>query len=122
MYAIRSYYDFGLYRAAEASPGEWHTLLAAEDTVLLQDFELFDSAILVEERVAGLTRLRQLDPQGLPVRTLQFADAAYVTWLGFNPCPGSGECRYGYSALTRPAGLYALDLASGEQRLRNNFV
>lgn len=109
--------NFGLYRAEEASPSLWQILLAPDEAVLLQDFELFDSAILVEERVEGLTRLRQLDPQGLPVRTLQFADAAYVTWLGFNPCPGSTECRYGYSAMTRPAGLYALDLVSGEQRL-----
>jgi len=109
--------NFGLYRAAEASPRQWQTLVAPSDAVLLQDFEWFDSAILVEERVAGLTRLRQLDPQGQPVRTLQFADAAYVTWLGFNPCPHSGECRYGYSAMARPAGLYALDLASGAQRL-----
>lgn len=121
---IRSNQDgrnFGLYHAA--APGAaWHTLQAPEDQVLLQGYELFQTAILVEERIDGLTRLRQLDRDARPIRTLSFADPAYVTWLAFNPDPATQEVRYGYSSLTTPHSTYALDLQTGEQRLLRQQV
>ena len=53
----------------------------------------------------------------------QFEEAAYVTWLGYNPDPEARECRYGYTSLTHPASTWALDLHTGEQRqLRQQAV
>ncbi len=59
---IRSNYqgaNFGLYRTLLAvepvqRESDWHCLLAPRQEVLLQQFELFRSAILLEERQAGL--------------------------------------------------------------------
>lgn len=116
--------NFGLYRLHAGDPlqtgaieSEWQCLLAPREEVLLQQFELFNQAILVEERQDGLSRLRQLTLAGDEVRAVQFADPCYVTWLGYNPDPASGEIRYGYSSLTTPVSTYTLDLALGSQRL-----
>ena len=113
--------NFGLYCCAEEGVptdlASWRCLLPPREQVLLQAFELFDAALLVEERQEGLTRLRQLDRQGAEVRIVQFADPCYVTWLGFNPDPACGEVRYGYSSLTTPVSTYGLDLQQGSQRL-----
>ena len=108
--------NFALY--VSSGLGEaWQTLLPFRSQVLLQGFELFDSALVVEEREAGNTLLRQLTLSGEEVRRVQFADPAYVTWLGYNPEPQSSVLRYGYSSLTTPTSTFELDLHSGEQRL-----
>jgi oligopeptidase B len=114
--------NFGLYRTHLAvepvqRESDWLCLLAPRQEVLLQQFELFSAAILLEERQAGLARLRQLDLNGAEVRAVQFADPCYVTWLGFNPDPHSTQVRYGYSSLTTPVSTYALDLTLGTQIL-----
>ncbi len=108
--------NFGLYRCPEGQTAQWQTLLAPREDVLLQEVELFRHGLLVEERSQGQTLLRQLDGEGRELRRLQFEEAAYVTWLGFNPDPEARECRYGYSSLTHPASIWALDLVSGAQR------
>ena len=74
----------GLYRSPEANPEQWQTLLAPREEVLLQEVELFRDGLMVEERSQGLTLLRQLNAEGRELRRLQFEEAAYVTWLGYN--------------------------------------
>lgn len=59
-------------------------LLPVRTQRLFQQFELFENAIVVEEREQGLTRLRQLSLEGEEVRRVQFAEPACVTWLGYN--------------------------------------
>ncbi len=117
--------NFALYRCADMGDGiggggigqPWQPLLPFREQTLLQGFELFESALVVEEREQGNTLLRQLTLSGEEVRRVQFADPAYVTWLGHNPEPHSQELRYGYSSLTTPTSTFALDLVTGEQRL-----
>ena len=109
--------NFALYRCNIAENAPWVSLVPARQDVLLQQFELFNAALMIEERVAGLTRLRQLTLDGDHVRTVSFDDPAYVCWLGFNPEADSTTVRYGYSSLTTPASTLQLDLLQGEQQL-----
>ena len=110
--------NFGLYRSvADGGEASWCCLLPPRDQVLLQEFELFRDALLVEERQQGVTCIRQLDLDGVEVRVVQFADPCYTSWLGFNPDPECREVRYGYSSLTTPVSTYGLELQSGSQRL-----
>lgn len=48
---------------------------------------------------------------------VQFAEPAYVTWLGYNPDPAAKSLRYGYSSLTTPVSTYEMDLITGGQQL-----
>ena len=109
--------NFALYRADSALEAHWQTLLPVRTQQLFQQFELFENAIVVEEREQGLTRLRQLSLEGEEVRRVQFAEPAYVTWLGYNPDPAAKSLRYGYSSLTTPVSTYEMDLITGGQQL-----
>ncbi len=109
--------NFALYLADDGAEQHWQALLPVREQILLQDFVLFRNALFVEERDAGLTRLRQLDLQGQEVRTIAVDDPAYVLWLGTNPDPDNPEFRYGYASLTTPTTHYALDIVSGERKM-----
>jgi len=109
--------NFALYQADDGAEQYWQTLLPAREETLLQDFVLFKNALYVEERVAGLTQLRQLDLQGQEVRMISVDDPAYVLWLGANPDPDNTEFRYGYASLTTPTTQYGLDIETGERKM-----
>lgn len=109
--------NFALYRCHISDNRHWETLVPPSDEVLLQQFELFTAGLMLEVRVQGLTRLRQLTLNGELRHEVKFDDPAYVCWLGFNPDPGCSLVRYGYSSLTTPTSTLALDLQSGAQTL-----
>lgn len=109
--------NFALYQADNGNETHWQCLLPERSDVLLQDFLLFRQSLFVEERIDGLTRLRQLDLNGSEIRTIAVDDPAYVLWLGMNPDPDSPEFRYGYTSLTTPTSQYALNLTTGERKL-----
>ena len=109
--------NFGLYTCAQ--PGDaWQAVWAPQTEVLLEGFELFDSALLVAIRRDGLTCLQQYTLSGAWVREVQILEPVYTCWLGYNPEPSAREVRYGYCSLTTPDTLLTLDLASGVQTER----
>lgn len=119
--------NFGLYQSDVADEAQWQTLIAARDDVMLEGFELFRDWLVVEERSAGLTQLRQIHWCSGEEQRIAFDDPTYVTWLDYNPEPETALLRYGYSSMTTPASLYELNLDSGERKLLkqqevNNFT
>ena len=109
--------NFGLYRGVNGEEGEWQTIIAARDTVMLEDFTLFRDWLVVEERQRGLTSLRQIHRQTHQETAIAFDDPAYVTWIAYNPEPETACLRYGYSSMTTPDTLFELDMDSGERRV-----
>ena len=109
--------NFGLYRGANGEEREWQTIIAARDTVMLEDFTLFRDWLVVEERQRGLTSLRQIHRQTHQETAIAFDDPAYVTWIAYNPEPETACLRYGYSSMTTPDTLFELDMDSGERRV-----
>ncbi len=109
--------NFGLYRGVNGGEGEWQTIIAARDTVMLEDFTLFRDWLVVEERQRGLTSLRQIHRQTHQETAIAFDDPAYVTWIAYNPEPETACLRYGYSSMTTPDTLFELDMDSGERRV-----
>jgi protease II len=55
-------------------------------------FTLFTDWLVVEERQRGLTSIRQINRKTREVVGIAFDDPAYVTWIGFNPCPNRRGC------------------------------
>lgn len=109
--------NFGLYRGVSGEERDWQTLIAARETVMLEDFTLFRDWLVVEERQRGLTSLRQIHRQTHQETAIAFDDPAYVTWIAYNPEPETACLRYGYSSMTTPDTLFELDMDSGERRV-----
>lgn len=119
--------NFGLYQSEQADEAQWQTLIAPRSDVMLEGFNLFRDWLVVEERQAGLTQLRQIHWQSGEEKRIAFDDPTYVTWLAYNPEPETALLRYGYSSMTTPTTLYELNMDSGERRLLkqqqvNNFT
>lgn len=109
--------NFGLYRGVNGEEGDWQTIIAAREAVMLEDFTLFRDWLVVEERQRGLTSLRQIHRQTHQEAAIAFDDPAYVTWIAYNPEPETACLRYGYSSMTTPDTLFELDMDSGERRV-----
>ncbi|MCS3408290.1 S9 family peptidase [Serratia sp. AKBS12] len=107
--------NFGLYQSIQPDEAQWQTLIAPRDEVMLEGFNLFRDWLVVEERAAGLTQLRQIHWNSGEEKRIAFDDPTYVTWLAYNPEPETALLRYGYSSMTTPTTLYQLDLDSGER-------
>jgi len=109
--------NFGLYQSEQADESQWQELIAPRTDVMLEGFSLFRNWLVVEERIAGLTQLRQIHWQSGEDKSIAFDDPTYVTWLAYNPDPETELLRYGYSSMTTPTTLYELNLDSGEREL-----
>ncbi|MFZ1875273.1 MAG: prolyl oligopeptidase family serine peptidase [Chania sp.] len=107
--------NFGLYQSEQADEAQWQALIAPRAEVMLEGFSLFRDWLVVEERIAGLTQLRQIHWRTGEDKSIAFDDPTYVTWLAYNPQPETALLRYGYSSMTTPSTLYELNLDSGER-------
>lgn len=110
--------------AALADPARWTELVAGREDATLEDFELFDLAIVVQERVDANVQLRVLPwpgPAGAAPAIDPFtvaADApAYVMALGTNLDPALPRLRYEYDSMVSPTSEFEVDLRSGARRL-----
>ncbi|WP_411570126.1 S9 family peptidase [Pectobacterium cacticida] len=109
--------NFGLYRSPTPDEHALETVIAPSKHRVLEGFELFRDWLVVEERERGLTRLRQIHWDTRQEKMIAFNDASYVTWLAYNPSPETALMRYGYSSMTTPSTIYALNLDTGEQEI-----
>lgn len=128
LFYIRSNKDgknFGLYKSKKVSIEKWQTLISPRTEVILEGFSLFRDWIVVEERLNGLTFLRQIHQQSGEEKSITFDDPAYTTWLSYTPSPETALLRYGYSSMTTPPTQYELNLDTGvrtilkQQEVRN---
>lgn len=115
--------NFGLYQSDVPAEQAWQTLISPRVEVMLEGFSLFRDWLVVEERTAGLTQLRQIHWHSGEDKPITFDDPAYMTWLEYNPDPETALLRYGYSSMTTPTTIYQLDLDSGQrQQLKQQEV
>ncbi|MED0191926.1 oligopeptidase B [Escherichia marmotae] len=109
--------NFGLYRTRMREEQQWEELIPPRDNIMLEGFTLFTDWLVVEERLRGLTSLRQINRKTREVIGIAFDDPAYVTWIAYNPEPETSRLRYGYSSMTTPDTLFELDMDTGERRV-----
>lgn len=108
--------NFGLYKSH--APGDkWQAVVAPNPNKMVEGFTLFKDWLVVAERQDGLSQIRKINWLNHSEQMLQFDDASYMAWLGYNPEPLAGKLRYGYSSMTTPTSTYEWDLASGERTL-----
>lgn len=116
---IRSNHEselFGLYKT-DAIDKPWQTIIAPQDDVDLEDFDLFNRWLVVEERKQGLSSIRQIDWQTGKSTNIIFDDPVYMAWLGFNPQADSEELRFGYTSMTTPTSTYQWNMQNHQKQL-----
>ena len=101
---------------ASASRTEWKDLVAHDESVFLETFELFDGFIALGERSDALERVRILRKDG-GSDYVKADEPAYSMGLSANTEPDTTKLRYTYTSLTTPATTYELDTATGERTL-----
>lgn len=110
--------NFKLVQAPSGSTSrkDWTDVVAHDENVLLETFELFDGFVALGERSEALERVRILRP-GRDDEYVAADEPAYSMGLSANTEPDTTKLRYTYTSLTTPATTYELDTATGERVL-----
>ncbi len=91
----------------------WKEVIGNRNDVLLEEFCVFNSSIVLLERTDALKKIRILHPDGV-IKELDFGEACYDVDLGPNPELASTCVRLIYSSLTTPTTHYDVDLMTME--------
>jgi oligopeptidase B len=125
--------NFRLVVAPAANPSRehWRELYTGPADVPLEDFDLFQTFLVLSERKAGLPTLAvyPLTPDarlGAPTE-IAFPEPAYTASSGTNREFATTTFRYSYTSLVSPASVYEFDTATGtstllkQQQVPGNF-
>ncbi len=96
---------------------QWQEIVPHKDDTLLQEFELFDQAIVLHERVEGCEQIIFRDLDGQKTDQIQFDEEVYSIELYANPDPSATTLRYYYSSLTTPDSVFEYDCQSRKTKL-----
>ena len=112
--------NYKLMQVADAAVGDrkaWKPLVPASDQVFINDFDLFADHYVIDERSAGLRRLRVVSWSDGKSFYIDSSEPAYTTTLGTNLEQATDTLRYGYTSLTTPASVFEIDMKTGEKKL-----
>lgn len=113
--------NFRLMRVAEDEIGtrdHWEEVVAHQEGVLLEDFEIFDDYLVLAERSQGLTRIRVIETASGAERFIRFGDPAYSVRIHANPSPETSVLRYSYTSLSTPFSVFEYDMSLDRSSLR----
>jgi len=113
--------NFRIVAAPLAACGDragWRDIVPHDPEVFLQSMDVFRDFLAVNERSAGLLRIRLQRWSGGEPFHLAADDPAYTMMLGSNPELDTSSLRYVYTSLTTPATTYDYDIRSGDRQLR----
>jgi oligopeptidase B len=102
---------------ADPSPGGWKPFVEHRPDVLLDDVEVFRDFVVVQEKVAGLNRLRVHSFVDGRLKDVAFPEPVYTAYTSGTPEFGSRLLRYGYQSLVTPSSVYDYDMAAGTSTL-----
>lgn len=111
--------NFKIMTAPEDKTGftNWKEMIAHDDKVLIQGFDLFKNFLAVAERRNGLTQIHIVDLKNNGSHDLGFDEAVYTASIGGNPDYNSETLRFNYTSLTTPASVYDYNMKSKEKKL-----
>lgn len=115
--------NFRVVTAPVNDPGReaWTQLLAHQEDVPLEDFEVFCDFAVASETVSGLDRLRVFTFRNnvlqTDARTVAFPEPAYSAGLSVNREFETDRFRYTYTSLVTPASVYEYVVQTGASTL-----
>lgn len=104
--------------ATSADKATWKPVIAHDPQVFIDDFDVFATHLVVNERSGGLKRIRILPWSGGGGALIGADDPTYTMSLDDNREIGAKALRYRYSSLTTPGSVFDVDLETGERTLR----
>ena len=102
---------------ADPSPASWKPLVEHRTDVLLDAVEVFRDFLVVQEKKAGLNRLRVRSFADGSWKEVAFPEPVYTAYASGMPEFGSRLLRYGYQSLVTPSSIYDYDMAAGTSTL-----
>ena len=96
---------------------KWIDVITHRDQVFIEDFTLFDDALVIKEKENGQARIRVVSLLSGESHFLKFDDPIFSVDIGLNPEMASDMVRIDYSSLNRPNTVYQFDLKTGERTL-----
>jgi oligopeptidase B len=112
--------NFRLVEAPEKDPDQrerWRTLVPARGDASIEGIQVFDRALVIEERVQARRRVRVLDAEGQELRVIDGGAAAAAS-LGENRDPAAAFVQVVVQSMVRPPATIDVHLASGREQLR----
>lgn len=101
----------------KTSMEHWVEVIPHRQDVLLEDFEVFASNLVLSERQNGLMQLRIRNWEATEDYYLDFGEPAYLAYMTTNLDFNSNKLRYGYTSLTTPNSVFEYDMFSREKNL-----
>jgi oligopeptidase B len=98
---------------ADPSPAGWKPFVEARPDVLLEDVEVFKDFVVLQEKQAGLNRLRVRGFSDGRWKEVAFPEPVYTAFASGTPEFDSKRLRYGYQSLTTPSSVYDYDMETG---------
>jgi oligopeptidase B len=95
----------------------WREVIGHRKGVFLESFEVFKDFLVLEEREAGLTKLRVIGLADQSDHYIEFDEPTYTASLGYNPEFDTQSLRFGYTSLTTPNTTYEYHLATRRNRI-----
>jgi oligopeptidase B len=100
--------NFKVVKAPISFPSKenWEDVIPHRDTVLLEDFDLFSSYLVTQERSNGLVQILIKPWDGSEGHQLEFDDETYTSWISTNPEFNTEILRFGYNSLVSPSSVF----------------
>ena len=95
----------------------WKETIAHRKDVLLNSIEIFNDYMVLSERSKGLTQIRIIDHKTKKSKYIDFGEAAYVAYPGFNPEFKTETFRFGYQSLTTPGSTFDYNMKTNTKKL-----
>lgn len=91
---------------------QWKELVPASKEALLEDIVLYDTHMVLQQRINGLTQFKVLDYQ-TPHQTnylIDMPDESYAAWFDINVDPTRPKLRFQYNSMAQPNLTIEFDL------------
>jgi len=98
---------------ADPSPGSWKPFVDHRADVLLEGFEVFRDFVVLQEKQAGLDRLRVHGFADGRWKEVSFPEPVYTAFASGTPEFASRLLRYDYQSLVTPSSVYDYDMVAG---------
>ncbi len=111
--------NFKLMKTALDQTGSenWMDVIPHRADVLLEGFELFNTYLVIEERIKGLTQLRIMDVAAGTEHYLDFGEETYTASISVNRVFDTNLLRFSFSSLTTPGSTFDYNMATREKKL-----
>jgi len=102
---------------ADPAPARWRPFVEHRGDVLLSECEVFRDHLVVQEKQAGLNRLRVHDFGSGAWKEVSFPEPVYAAFASGTPEFASTKLRYSYQSLVTPPSVYDYDMDAGASQL-----